>query len=398
MLRRFLTLGTGEVAARALYVFAFVVLARSLGKEALGQFGFALTVTSYLVLAVQQGLDQIALRDVCADRSRLTAYVRAMFGLRLAAASALFSLLLLYSLLHGGTLLVILGLTCFSTALAPRWVFQAFAPRQAAVAAILSQTIFAAGALLVRNAQGVYLAAAFQVAADFAAMAYLLRALIPLSGKITPAFDPRFWMHLLRESWPVSVSSLLGVVIYNFDLLALGWFRTPAELGLYLACYRCATVFSPLLSMLQLSVLPGFVAAFPESERLWTAIRSAAIPAVLAAFAVAAVFSTFPAAVLRLVYGAAYVDGAVILQILAWSLPVQAIRSILRQALLACHLQRADTRNMAASATTSAGIDLLFVPRLGPSACAVSTLCSEVVLAAASAITLRRKVFGSWSR
>ncbi len=403
MLRSFLTLATGEVIARALYVLAFLVLARALGKTAFGQFGFALTVTSYLVLAVQQGIDQIAVRDVSRERSSLETYVRGLFGLRLSVAALVFLLLFLYTRLRivgppEGLLLLILGLTCFSTAMAPRWAFQVVAPKQLAIAGILSQLIFFGGVLLVRNPGGMYLAAAGQLAGDAAAMIYLLHALKPLCGRIWPLAAPRFWFHILKESWPVSVSSVLGIVVYNFDLLALRWLAGPAAVGVYFACYRCATVFSPLLSMLQFSILPAFARAYPDLNKVRRAFRSAAVPTLLVTVVTALVLTAFPFQILRTLYGAEYVQGVPILQVLAWSLPFQGLRSILRQMLVASHLQRRDTINMACAAFTSVSVDLLLIPRLGPLACAISTVLVESVLVFASSDALRRTLFQTSER
>ena len=64
MLKNLLTLSTGELVARGMHAVAFLLLARALGKEALGQFGFATAVTSYALLLVMQGFDAIAMRDV----------------------------------------------------------------------------------------------------------------------------------------------------------------------------------------------------------------------------------------------------------------------------------------------------------------------------------------------
>ncbi len=396
MLKRFLTLGSGEAIGRVLYVLAFVVLARALGKTALGQFGLALTITSYLLLAVQQGIDQIAAREVSRDLAQLDMYVRGLFGLRLTIAAAVFLLLFAYTKaaqLAGteATLLLIFGMTCFSTALAPRWAFPFLAPRQLAISGVLSQTIFFCGAMLVTGPGDLFIGALAYVAGEVAAMAYLLLALIPFGVNLVPAIAPRFWLRILKESWPVSVSSLLGIVVYNFDVLALGWLATPAEVGLYIACYRCATVFSPFLSMLQLSILPAFANTFPDAVRLRRVILGVIAPAVAIAVIVAVIFSIIPAMILRAVYGAGYLEGASLLRVLAWSLPFQAARSVLRQALLAASLQRLDTINMACAALTCVGVDLLLIPRIGPMACAISTGLGELVLVIMSSAALRRR-------
>lgn len=394
MIRRFLTLGSGEAVSRLLYLLAFVAIARGLGKAALGQFGYAFSVTSYLVLTVQQGFDQIAVRAVSRDRSLLERYVRGLFGLRLIIAIAVYTALTAYLSWHRAEnpLLLLFGLICFTTASAPRWAFQVLSPIRFAIASTLSQVVFCGGAWATMQGHGVLWAAGFYVLGDALSAAYLLLALRN-QVRTAPAWSPHFWRVLAKQSWPLSVSSLLGMIVYNFDILALGWLASPADLGLYLACYRCATVFSPLLSVLQLSILPAFANAFPDRERMRAGIWAVAVPSAIAAAVVALLLTLFPVEVLSVIYGSGYTGGAALLRVLSWSLPVQVLRSILRQVLFAAHLQRWDTLNMSLAALTSILIDLTLIPRLGPMACAIATLGSESVLLAGSAAVLRLHVF-----
>jgi O-antigen/teichoic acid export membrane protein len=389
MLSNFLTLGTGEVVARTLYVIAFVWLARTVGTEALGEFGFALTVGSYLALFVQQGIDQVAVREVSRSPEKLGSYLRPILGLRLLAASGGFVLLLGYAKFahftpRGSALIAFAGLTCFSTALSARWVFQAQGKaRHLAIASIVAQLVFILGVLLVRGPSDVYWAAGAQVIGEWLAAFYLWAQLRPRSiGR--PEWSQGFNRDLLRESWPVSVSLFLGNVLYNFDVLALGWLAGPAEVGLYLAVYRCATVFSPILSMLQVSILPQFSRTYLDKDTLWQMARGVMVPTFAICAALAVFFTIFATPVLKLVYGTQFLQGAPLLRLLCWSLPFQGLRSVLRQVLIASHLQKRDTWNMGLAALTSVCLDLLLVPRFGAYACAVATVLAEIVLFAAS--------------
>ena len=402
VIRRFLTLGSGEAVSRLLYLLAFVALARGLGKAALGEFGLALTVTSYLVLTVQQGFDQIAVRAVARDPALLQTYVRGLAGLRLSIAAMVYLLLAIYLQWHPAgppesSLLLILGAICFTTAAAPRWAFQLLSPRRFALANIFSQLIFCAGALAAISGKGIGWAAGSYLLGDAVAAAYLLRSAREHCDP-SPAWSPPFWRILVSQSWPLSLSAVLGIVVYNFDILALGWLATPSDVGLYLACYRCVTVFSPLISVLQLSILPAYANAFPDRQRLKEGIRKVSIPSIAAACLVALTLNFYPRELLHLIYGNDYAGGAAILRLLAWSLPLQVFRSVLRQVLLAANLQSLDTVNMAMAAIVSIAIDIAFIPHLGPFACAIATVSSEATLLIAAAAVLRIKVFPRSSR
>ena len=99
-----------------------------------------------------------------------------------------------------------------------------------------------------------------------------------------------------------------------------GWFSVLAQVGLYLAVYRCATVFSPLLSMLQVSVLPEFSRQNHNPQTLWTTSRSVMLPAFAVSLLVALLLTMFTTPVLHLLYGSKFVQGEPILKVLSWSL------------------------------------------------------------------------------
>src|SRR4029079_3687325 len=71
-----------------MHAVGFILIARALGHQALGQFGLAVAVTSYVLLFVTQGFDQIAIRQVSREHADLSGYVEQVLGLRLLLAAA----------------------------------------------------------------------------------------------------------------------------------------------------------------------------------------------------------------------------------------------------------------------------------------------------------------------
>ena len=130
MLKNFLTLGTGEVAARGIQAIAFLLLTRALGKAALSEFGFAMAATSYVLILVQQGFDAVAIREIARTPSELTRFTGNIFGLRLALASAAILATMAFWAIGGwritaNQLLAVLSVTFIANALTPRWSFLA---------------------------------------------------------------------------------------------------------------------------------------------------------------------------------------------------------------------------------------------------------------------------------
>jgi polysaccharide transporter, PST family len=397
IIRNFLTLGAGEVIARGMHVLAIILLARVLQPQTFGSFELAVAITSYAFLMVQQGFDTIAMREVSRDSSSARAWMRTVLSLRLAFASVMTAGIAAYAVANWqrptSPLLVILCGCYFCNALSPRWLFLALEQsRPPAIAAAISQGIFLAiTAAFVHAPQDAWRAALAWLAGDLTSTLILwhyLRAqykCFPLRTHVS------IWK-LEKEAWPISVSMVLGQIMYNFDVLALGAFGKGGEIGLYLAAYRCATVTAPMLSHFQNSIFPRLARTHRDSGELSRYSRKIAMLAAAVGLAGAVALFFGATHVMRLLFGTQYVAGAPFLRILAWLLPVQFARAVLRQVLMAKHKQWMDTRNTALGAITNVAIDLALVPRWGALGCSLATVSSELVLLLASGEAVRRRL------
>ena len=65
----------GEIIAKLASVAFFVAVARELGEESFGDFMFALSFTTVLLLAAGFGTEELVAREVARDRSRLDEYL-----------------------------------------------------------------------------------------------------------------------------------------------------------------------------------------------------------------------------------------------------------------------------------------------------------------------------------
>ena len=383
MLKNFLTLAGGEIIARGLQALAMVLLTRTVGMGAISQFGLASSIAAYGLLLVMQGFDTIAVRASAQkgiDPRRATEEVmglRVVLAILLAIATGLWAWNRPAD--PAGHLLLILSGIYFSNALTPRWFFLAeLRSTPLAVAGAISQLCFLAGVLAVRTAGEISYAAWAQVAGEAAAAAYLWMAAKRPRLRLNTAFSR--W--LLAESWPVTLSLMMGTALYNFDLIALGALGRRVEIGPYLSSYRCIAVFSPLLGALQNSTFPRFAASWPDFEAIRRKVDLlAVVTSSLLVLASLALF-LFASPILRLLYGPDIGQSATLLRILVWVLPIQGFRAVLRQALLAFRGQRTDARVVMVGLLTNICLDLTLIPRMGAAGCAVSTLAAESVFLA----------------
>lgn len=389
MLRNFLTLGSGEVAARGLHALAILFLARALKPEALGIFELAVSIMTYAVLSVQQGFDPIAMREVSRNRTAASGWLATVLRVRIGFALPVIAAMTLAGVLQRtqpiGPLLMILSLACVAAAVTPKWVFLGLErPRAPAMATIFSQIIFLATvALFVRQPEHAWRAALGWVAGEIAAAVLLRSQLSALIPARTPAslHSP---VTLLKESWPVSLSMLLGQIMFNFDVIALALLGHSAEIGLYLAAYRFVGVFTPILQQFQASIFPPFARAHAEGPGLMTQVRKMAFwGAGIALLLSIGLYIAAPLLIVTL-FGPEYAPSTRFLRVLAWALPLQVIRMVARQALIASHRQVSDPKIGAAGAATNIALDFALIPTLGAMGCAIATLCSGVAVVSAA--------------
>lgn len=390
LLRSIFTLSLGEFGARVMHVLAIMILARRLGSDSFGYFILATTITTYLLLFMQQGLDIVAVRYVSQQQFDVRNLIACILGLRLVLATMLTVGLFLYVFIFGAHdavnhLLLIMSALYFTNALTVRWPLLAreiMVPL--ALASFMAQFCFFLGALLVLDSSQAPFAAYAQIAGEVLGTLYIWLAFNSRFGHVRPAIDFVLMRRLLVESWPIFVSFLLGTMMYNFDIIALSLMNRTAEIGVYAAAYRCITVFSPFLLAIQSSVYPGFSRAWPDFSR----IRRTAINLSLISFATfgsaGLLLYALAGPLLVLLYGEEFRSGAQYLQVLSWILPIQGLRTISRQIIYAWRQQRVDTGNLAIAAGTNVVFDILLIPDYGALGCAVSTLAAELVFLFAS--------------
>lgn len=385
LLRNIFTLSLGELGARVMQVIAIIILARRLGSESFGYFILATTITTYLLLFVQLGLDIIAVRYVSQQQFGLSDLVASILGLRLTVATIVTVGLFIYVFIFGtddpiNRLLLIMSGLYFTNALSLRWPLLAremMTPL--ALASFISQFCFFLGALLVLNDSQAAFAALAQVAGEVLAALYVWLAFNARCGHVRPSIDILLMRRLLSETWPIFLSLLLGTMMYNFDIIALRLMNKTAEIGVYAATYRCITVFSPFLLVMQSSIYPEFSRAWPDFSRIRRTAINLSLTSSVVLGGAGLLLCAFASPLLVLLYGEEFGSGARYLQVLSWILPIQGLRTISRQIVFAWRQQRVDTVNLAVAVTTNVVFDILLIPDYGALGCAVSSLAAELV-------------------
>jgi O-antigen/teichoic acid export membrane protein len=194
--------------------------------------------------------------------------------------------------------------------------------------------------------------------------------------------------------------ALLGLMIYNSDLIFLRAFRSTAEVGYYVAAYTLISFLLNLGIAYSQSLLPTLTRLAPQPDRqqaLYQERDGAGLRGVAARGD-----RRIPAGALhhpcRLRAG--YSAAVLALQILIWSIPVASIAMYPQMALISANRQDRVLRITFVSAMLNLALNILVIPRYGMAGAAAATLGTEVIRTGLALGFARYEGFGlpGWAR
>jgi O-antigen/teichoic acid export membrane protein len=191
-----------------------------------------------------------------------------------------------------------------------------------------------------------------------------------------------------QGSW-LAANAIVGLLIYNSDLIFLRIFRTPQEVGRYAAAYTLISFLLNLGVTYGQSLLPTFTRLKPDPAEQRSLYHAAMAHVYAGAMPLAVGGSLVAGGLLLLVFGPQFVTAATALIILLWSIPVAFFRNVPQTALVAAGRQEWVFRFTLISAVLNLALNLAVIPRWGMLGAALATLGTEIVR---TAITLRGAV------
>lgn len=381
----FIKLGVGEAMARIIAFGATVYLARTLGASVYGVVVLASAVLLYLTSLTDCGVEALGVHEVAADPAALPSTVPEILGARLIVGLLLTVITVAVGLLvlpqPDGAVLAAYAFTLPGFALGTRWVHLGLErPGNASLARMLSEAVTVVLVLLLVRAPGdltrVPLA---QIVGEGIGALLLLRLLPEQLGRLRITLQIERVRTLLRRSWPLILHAMLGLAIFNSDMIFLRAFRDSENVGLYAAAYTLISFFLNLGATYTLSLLPVVTRLRGDQAAVRTLYHDSLAQALAGALPVAAGGTLVAYRLIEMVFGHGYVAASLPLQILLWSIPVALFRNVTQSVLIA--FQRQD--QLMHSAAWAAGINVLFnlalIPKWGLTGAAVATLATEMV-------------------
>jgi len=381
--RNFLALGSGEAVSRVVAFAATMYLARVLGPDGYGVIALAVGINLYLAKIADFGVEAAGAKEVADSPDGVQHLASAVLTARLCITLAMVivagGLALWLVPDPEGPVLALYFLTLIPLAASTRWIHIGLEDaRPVAIARTLGEIVsLGLVVLLVRGVESLKLVPLAQGSAELLVAVLLYAVLRRRSLGFGLRWDPRAALPVLKRGFPLVVQVMLGLLIYNSDLVFVRVLKTQADVGYYAAAYTLVSFAANLGMTYGVSLLPT-LARVRKEEGGERALYQTALLQTFAVSLPVAVGTYFLAApIIALGFGQDFGPSSIALQVLAFSIPFSAIRWVPWVATIARGQSNRLTSVMVIGALGNLALNAALVPRWGFPGAGVATVLTE---------------------
>ncbi|MBI2426763.1 MAG: flippase [Candidatus Kerfeldbacteria bacterium] len=390
-------MSAGHIAGRVLMFVFTVILARELGDESFGTFSFAFAYVAFGFIVADLGISVYSVREIAKDPSREREFLENGMPLKL-VLSAIAGILMLGVLFALAPFLddsrellrIIPWLAVYVLGDSFIRLFVAiFRARhnmevEAVINVFIRVIITSFGILILysdRFADPLLVIILVYTVAHLLAVLFLFEKIRSLFPRIRFRWLFSSWKTILTHSWPFALSIFFTGIYYNLDTLMIGFMRNFEEVGWYNAAYRIIFFLLMFIATFQSVLLPVFSKLAQSSKEELRRMMSLASRVLFMATIPLAVGGLFVARdLLNLVYTEEYVNGAIALSILLFTVVVNGASSVYATAMQAMGHQKIQLHATAAGAILNAVLNAAVIPVFSLNGAAVTTLISELAV------------------
>ncbi len=393
--KNFFFLSSAEIVSKVLGFLTTAYLARRIGVNGFGDYGFVVAVYTYFALIANPGYDIVGARETARSEKEPSGILTSLFLLKSGSAIASFALLLLVCLfvpfsLAVKQLLILQGLALFTIPFTFQFFFRAHNQMHIVAVSRFAQSLL----YLLFVIGGVQSAGDLPRVPVFFAVSSAL-ALIPMSGILRKNF---VWMHSVRweqlrayciSAITVGAASMCVQVYLNIDTVLLGVFKTSREVGLYTSAYKIVTLASAIPNLLFASYLPYLVSLKTAAVKEWKAF---VLTMCMIGLPTGILIGIYAPEFITMLYGSAY-DGAVLpLRLLSLDIIAVFISITFAQPLLLLGKEKKYLSIVAWSAGLNLLLNVFLIPMYGMTGAALTTIFAETLVAVRSWKALNHEV------
>jgi PST family polysaccharide transporter len=193
-------------------------------------------------------------------------------------------------------------------------------------------------------------------------------------------FAPSIIGFILKSAWPIAISSFLGLLLTNTDVLIIAWLRSVEDVGLYSAALRVVQLMYILPAIIINSILPVLSRLARRDDGKFRMILERIISiSFLIAIPAAAGGVLLGSQIISFLFGKSYLPATISFQLLIATIVVDFSATILTSAIFAYDAQKKLIIYSALGGILNVIFDLLFIPIMGIAGSGLATLLAQII-------------------
>lgn len=377
----------GRFFAGAIGIISFSLMARTIGAAGFGEYATVLAFLYVFQVLADFGLDSILTREISkpgTDEKKITSSVFITRAMLLVCALGFSFVLIQFTAyppgVKHGVFVAAAGFFLLSLSGVLMGVFQkrlkTIIPAIADIATRLTQ-LSAAGYLYVAHGSVTAFLSVFVLGAivNFSIVFYQVRK----ETGFRLVFDGKEIVALLRESWPLAVSTIMILVYFKGDTLILSFFHSAADVGIYSVAYKILEniIFFP--AMFVGLIMPLLSKYYMSDKELFHVVFQKTFD-FLAIIAIPLVFGGVYCAqdIIRIISGRGFDAATAPLQILLVAVMFIFAGALFSSAIIAMGKQKTMMYAYGSAAAINVAANLYFISRFSYIGAALVTAVTEL--------------------
>lgn len=376
------------LAARVIEVVCALIvvalIARYLGVDLYGLYGYITSIIAIVIVFSYFGMQRIIIREIAKDKTLIRKYLGAGIILRGILSLGTLGFIFLVTQFIDLDPKSVAALYIFGLSEIPASFISLLTSIFTAIEKMGYETLFTAISRIL-NLLLISLAITFDMGFTGLFMALLIGNLISLGLVIKftvarigwPEFElnPRLWKFILKESFPLMLTSFLAKTLFRVDVFVLKFFKSLSDVSLF---------FGPHSIILRLRIIPLTlsIALFPSLSRIAEHSEESLINVFEKALKILISIS-IPMSIIAvaladdliiLCLGKAFAEAAIVFKILIWTINFMFVECLMGFVLLSLSKQWFTTLSHAITLLVNLVLDIILIPKYGFIGASVATL------------------------
>ncbi len=377
---------SARVVSLGISFIANIFVIRHLGPLNNGELSYAVSFATLCSFIAGLGIDQILFRELIERPEDKNKILGTALTLKFIAGFLTSAILIVVArALHGDSLSFLLIAIASLSYLFNQWNIIAYEfqshvkSKYPAVISIFVIAILSAIKIytVYANKGVIYLAAIFVIEPILYMIMYIIIRYKHYGSIFQWSFDKETAKLMLRHALPLMISSGFAVIYSRIDQVLLKSMVSTTAVGVYDAAVRLAEGWYFLPGIIISSLYPAIVNSKKTSEALYfSRIKRLSLFLVILAVGVSLPVSLLAKPIMRILYGEAFLPGAIVLQIYIWAGIGTSLTYLVNQIFISERNQFAVLMSSLFAMVLNVVLNLLLIPHYGIAGSAFATLIS----------------------